>query len=229
MALAGRLDDRAQELPAAAAGLRLWTLRLEPRPGDRCAPLDAADRARLATMRPGDADRLLARRAIARAVVSELTGCAPDAVRLSGADGPRSVAVGDTTLAYASTSSSGYRGLLALADTPVGADVEQCPGPPDALEVSAALLAPSEHAWIAGGTAARSRFLRVWVRKEAVVKCTGEGLSRDLRSFVVDARTASAPVTAPEGRLLGIRTYGVDLPDAVGAVALAEAPALRSA
>ncbi|CAN8069856.1 unnamed protein product [Agarophyton chilense] len=35
----------------------------------------------------------------------------------------------------------------------------------------------------------RAHFLRAWTQKEAFVKCTGDGISRGLRSFAVDQRT----------------------------------------
>ena len=208
MALAVSGDARARELAAPAPGVRVWWMSLEPRPGDPDVPLLPGDGDRLATMRIGEARRLLARRAIVRDLVSRLAGCPSHAVHVSEADGPRSVAVDGATRWFLSTSSSGTAGVLALADVPVGVDVERLPGPPDALQVSDQLLAPGEHRWIASGTTdTAERFLRVWVRKEAVVKCTGEGLARDLRSFVVDAAAATAPVCAPDGRPLGIRTY----------------------
>ena len=226
MALAVSRDDRLRELPCPAARVRLWAMRLEPRSGDLRAALDATDRARLAAMRVGDGGRFLARRAMVRALVGELAGCSPQTVELPDST-PRTVVIGGQARWYISRSSTGDLGLLALADRPVGVDVERLPGPPDAVHVSEQLLAPAEHAWIVGGTGhgrlqGATRFLRVWVRKEAVVKCTGEGLSRDLRSFVVDARTASAQVASPDGRPLGIHTYAVDVPGAVCAVALAD-------
>jgi 4'-phosphopantetheinyl transferase len=102
------------------------------------------------------------------------------------------------------------------------------PGPPDALLVSRELLAEAEHAWIVrGGASGPERFLDTWVRKEAVVKCTGEGMSRDLRSFVVDAASASAAVLAPDGTETAIRTYALPVPGTAAALAVATtSPAL---
>ncbi len=39
----------------------------------------------------------------------------------------------------------------------------------------------------------RSLFLELWTRKEAFVKCTGEGISRDLQSFVVSVDPEGKP------------------------------------
>jgi phosphopantetheinyl transferase len=67
------------------------------------------------------------------------------------------------------------------------------------------------------------------VRKEAVVKCTGEGLQRDLRSFLVDASAPSAEVVAPDRTPMGLRTHAVRYAGHVAALAVAGAgPGPRS-
>jgi 4'-phosphopantetheinyl transferase len=144
-------------------------------------------------------------------------------VQVLTGSGPRTVTVPGLPPWYVSMSSSGAWAVLALASVPVGADLERLPGPPDALQVSAHLLAAAEDGWIrAGGQGAPERFLATWVRKEAVVKLTGEGLSRDLRSFVVDAGAVSAPVRTADGAPAGIRTSSLTFPGHAAAVALAE-------
>jgi 4'-phosphopantetheinyl transferase len=218
------LDDRVQALASPVHGVRVWALRLEARSRDaEVACPEAEDLERLAGMREPDAGRLLARRALLRLVVAEVSGCAPDQVQVLTGPGPRTVTVPGLPPWYVSMSSSGACAVLALADVPVGADLEQLPGPPDALQVSAHLLPAAEHAWIsAGGADAPGRFLATWVRKEAVVKLTGEGLSRDLRSFVVDAGAASAPVRTTDGATVGIRTSSLAFPGHTASVAVTE-------
>ena len=218
-------DGRLVPLPAPAHGVHLWQLLLEPARDDASRALpDAADRDRVAVLRPVDAARLLARRALVRAAVAGLAGSRPQDVRVPVAAGPRRAGVVGGPGWWASTASSGDRGLLALAPVPVGVDLEALPGPPDATAVSAALLAPAEHAWIsAGGASTGARFLAAWVRKEAVVKCTGEGLARDLRTFVVDAGSLAAPVLGASGHPVGIRTLGLEVEGHVAAAALAVA------
>jgi 4'-phosphopantetheinyl transferase len=219
-------ENRLRALSIPVDGVRLWVMHLTPRPGDReqgC--LDAATRGRLAGLRPEDADRLVARRVLLRAAVAEVAGCTPAAVRPLVVEGPRRVGTPGGDCWFVSSSSSGAVGLLAVATVPVGADIERRPGPPDALLVSRQFLPPSELAWITAGADLADRFLETWVRKEAVVKCTGEGMSRDLRTFVVDAGTPSAPVLSPDGRSLPIRTHSVAVPGHVAALALADVPA----
>jgi len=217
-------DPRLVPLPAPATGVHLWELVLDPARDDaeRARP-NTEDRERLASLRPVDRARLLARRALARTAVAALAGARAEDVRMRTGSGPRRVEVLGGPWWWVSTASSGDRGLLALAPVPVGVDLEALPGPPDATQVSAALLAAPEHAWIsAGGASTGTRFLATWVRKEAVVKCTGEGLRRDLRSFVVDAGSPAAPVLVASGRPVGIRTLGIDVEGHAAAVALAE-------
>jgi 4'-phosphopantetheinyl transferase len=214
-------DDRLRRLGSTVPGVHLWSLDLCPRPGDeRSSRLDAEDRARVAGLRPVDADRLRARRVLLRTALAEIGDDPPEALRLR-TDGPfRAELAGGTW--YVSVSSSGDRGLLAAAAVPVGVDLEALPGPPDALRVARAFLPPAEQAWIAaGGPDVADRFLATWVRKEAVVKCTGEGMARDLRSFVVDAAAVSAPVRDAAGELLPLRTAAVSLPGHAAALALA--------
>jgi 4'-phosphopantetheinyl transferase len=223
MAVVDPGDRRLRALPSPLAGLRLWALELAPGGDDEeVGRLDPADRQRLATLPAEQARWLLARRALIRTTVASLTTCRPDLVRTVAGDGPRRVEAPGGLSWYVSTSSSGGRGLLALADVPVGVDLERHPGPPDATLVSRHVLSAREHAWIdLGGPEAPRRFLEVWVRKEAVVKCTGEGLRRDFRTFVVDATGSPTPVLNPAGRPWDMRTYSVAYLGHVAAVAVA--------
>jgi 4'-phosphopantetheinyl transferase len=227
VAVADAGDRRLRALASPVGDVRLWALELIPRPDDEAVGrLDAADRGRLATLAAEQAGRLLARRALARIATASVANCRPDLLRITGGQGPRRVEAPGHRGWYLSTSSSCGWGLLAIADVPVGVDVERCPGPPDATLVSRHVLAAAEHDWIdLGGSDAPRRFLEVWVRKEAVVKCTGEGLQRDLRSFVVDATTSPTQVLDPAGHPWKLSTYAVAYPGHVAAVALADAGA----
>ena len=217
-------DTRLVALPSPVPAVRLWSLDLTPVPGEVArAGLSDADRARLAGLRPADAGQLVARRVLVRTAVAEVAGCPAESVDPVETAGPRRVRVAGGGSWYVSSSVSGPLGLLAVARTPVGADVERRPGPPDATQVARTFLPPAELAWITAVDAGvEDRFLDVWVRKEAVVKYTGEGMSRDLRSFVVDASRASAPVLAEDGAPLGIRTYAVAVPGHAAAITVEE-------
>lgn len=219
-------EERLVPVPGAG-GAAVWRTLLHPAPGDAAgALLDADDRRRLADLPPGAADRLVARRVLLRRAVAHRCGGDPAAVRLLPGPGPRRVAAPDGRVLWTSATSSGEEGLVALAERPVGVDLERLPGPPDAREVALALLPPAERDWVlAGGADLPERFLAVWVRKEAVVKATGEGLARDLASFVVDPEGAGAPVRGEELEPRCLRTWGLPVPGHAAALALAHGSA----
>lgn len=214
---------RSRRVPSPVAGIRLWSLDLRSHPGDAArAGLSGDDQARWARLGSCEAGRLLARRALLRGIVAAEAGCRVEDVRLPVGTGPRTAETPGGHRRYCSVSSSGDHALVALADVPVGVDLERAPGPSDGLVVARQVLPAAEARWIArGGLAAPERFLATWVRKEAVVKCTGEGLHRDLRSFVVDARLPVATVSV-DGAVPGEMVLaGVPVPGGFAALAVA--------
>lgn len=74
--------------------------------------------------------------------------------------------------------------VIAQAGVAVGYDIEWTGRKVD-LAIADRYFRPEEVAWIAGLGAPLqpSGFLRLWTLKEALIKATGEGLSRDLASF----------------------------------------------
>jgi 4'-phosphopantetheinyl transferase len=225
MAVTAVPDPRLAPLPSPVDGVYLWAATIDRGADDLMrSALGDADRAWLATVSPWQAWHLIARRTLMRAAVATVAGCAEQAVDELAGTGPRRMRAGSTALLYVSSSYSGRSsGLFAVASVPVGVDLELLPGPPDALLVSQELLPDAESAWILrGGVDLADRFLHTWVRKEAVVKCTGEGLSRNLRSFLVDPARPAAPVRAPDGTPLGIWTYGIDMDGQPAALAVSQ-------
>ena len=79
-----------------------------------------------------------------------------------------------------SLSHSGDLAVLALADRPVGVDVERIRPVPDAL--AGRVLTEEERTWRGGSEDA---FFFLWTRKEAALKCLGTGVDRPLASFSV--------------------------------------------
>lgn len=198
----------------------VWLLELQPRPGDeRLALLDDAARERLDRLIEPHRSRFLARRALLAEVVGDVLGVDPTELALTGDEGPLRIRHPSAGELLVSTSSSGEVGLVALGADGVGVDVETTSEVPEVDDIARAMLHPDETAWIDAGGDRTSRFLAVWVRKEAVVKLTGEGLQRDLRSFAVHPGPPGPESVTGATDLRGVVT--IDVPVPVGVAALA--------
>src|SRR5205823_4634192 len=93
---------------------------------------------------------------------------------------------------------------------------------PEAASVARHLLRTAEAEAITTlAEPARTRLLlETWVAKEAVVKATGEGLARDLRSFGAEPGPGWRPVTWYEDEGPALLIADVPLDDCVVALAL---------
>ena len=148
--------------------------------------LDRHERARFESFQHSDAQRrFLAGAALLRVVAAQELGTSPSEVnvdrkcercadwhgrpRLPGAD------------LEVSVSHSGDMAVVATCwNCPVGVDVEQL----RPIEYSS-LLAVIAHADEIDGVGAGPQFFRLWTRKEAVLKATGDGISADMRAVVL--------------------------------------------
>lgn len=122
-----------------------------------------------------DARRFRARRGIARAVLSRFGSEYRGATLPTGPNGKPELPDG----VQISWSHRDGRLLLGLAAVALGVDHETEHPLPDTASVAAAILHPDELARLADvPEQLRSReVLRAWTAKEAVLKCTGQGLS----------------------------------------------------
>ncbi|MGY0491001.1 4'-phosphopantetheinyl transferase family protein [Streptomyces sp. WG-D5] len=222
--------DGVRELPSAGP-VRLWLVTTTGDgaggPGARAdvGVLDAEERRRAAAFRfDRHRVRYVAAHVALRTVLGERLGRAPGAVRFTrlpcpGCGGPHGrPALADAAGPHFSLSHSGDLALVALADAPVGADVEELPAP-EAAEDLTAVLHPRERAELAALADPGERRLgvaRAWVRKEAYLKGLGTGLSRGTEHDYVGTRPGSPG--APDGWSL----YDVPVPHGyTAAVALA--------
>jgi 4'-phosphopantetheinyl transferase len=162
--------------------------------------LDPVERAQLRRFqRSRDALLYLTTHLLARAVLGERLGITPSRVWFS-----RDCRCGDRThgkpfvpraTVEFSISHTGVRAVVALSEAGrVGVDVERIGVPADQTAMAEIMLTAGELAgWRALPPAARHLgLLRYWTRKEAVLKATGEGLTRPLTEIVV-APPAAAP------------------------------------
>lgn len=102
-------------------------------------------------------------------------------------------------------SHSGDLLLCALDGSPVGADIQQVramrPGLPRRV------CSPGELAWVeeGGPEALWERFARLWALKEALVKCTGTGLTRSIPGIQVPLLSGEETLARLDG--LWFRSY----------------------
>jgi 4'-phosphopantetheinyl transferase len=115
---------------------------------------------------------------------------------------------------HVSVAHAGDRVVVAVTDIgPVGVDVEEDSGAGFAGFADVA-LASSEHRWLARLPVDRqlAGSARIWVRKEAVLKATGDGLSVDPRELTVSAPTDKARLLAwPDGHIEPSMVHLTDL------------------
>lgn len=182
----------------APVALSLWTMEVDPRAApwwrEWRASLDHEAAARAARyQRREDEVLFVAAEVLQRAALAAALGRMPCDLRFETSHPhgkPRLIrSAGDVDLRF---NRSHCRGLVAVAwgvAIEVGVDVE----PEDRVfddRAARLVLTPTELEGTddSGGTAARRRRLRAWVRKESAVKATGQGLASELRSFEIRGR-----------------------------------------
>jgi 4'-phosphopantetheinyl transferase len=183
-------------MPVLAEGTAyVWWAELGEARAQWADLLDPAERERLAAYRRAeDRDRFLLGCAIVRHALGAHLGMPPSAVPLDrhcpDCDRPHGkvrLAGGIADAPELSVSHSGrWVAVAAHLGGPVGVDVEQVRGL-DAEGLSRLVLAPDEWRALADlpGEARTTAFVRLWCRKEAVVKSTGDGLRANLAEVVV--------------------------------------------
>jgi 4'-phosphopantetheinyl transferase len=159
------------------------------------AGLDRGERGRAeAFLFPADRHRYQVAHLMLRQVLAGYTGTAPGRLRLGREPCPRCGAAarpvlrpgpGADAVPSFSLSHSGDMVAVAVAGRPVGIDVER-----DADRCVCSLvpaLHPADAAWVAGlGERDRHQaIITCWVRAEAVLKCTGQGIGHGLGGFPV--------------------------------------------
>jgi 4'-phosphopantetheinyl transferase len=162
--------------------------------------LDAGERARADTfVRAEDRHRFIAQHTLLRLLVGDLTGADPGRLDLGwrcpvcgGHDHGRPVVGTDASVRISSTR-SGERVVVAVArgDEPIGIDVEpiMATGPGevafDEVGFDAVAFSPDERALVMSHPDHERAIARtaMWVRKEAVLKRTGVGLTTSPEDF----------------------------------------------
>ena len=135
--------------------------------------------------RPEDTRRTVAAELLARTMAAQRFGIAPDDAVVESLPSGQPVLSG--LPCHISLSHSGDYAMCALADRPVGADIELADRRGQRLLDK--VCTPEEQAYIlASGQYDPVRFFQVWTAKEACLKRTGAGLSGGMqRTVVADA------------------------------------------
>lgn len=179
------------------------------------AALTPDERTRVDRAAPGDRDAVATVLLLARSAVAEASDVAPDAVRVrrrcprcgSTHHGvPRAERADGGPVPHLSLTRTADLVVVALGDVLVGVDAERAGSTAPGL--SAVALADGEV--VAAGP---DGLLRTWVRKEAVLKAAGTGLSVDPRSLTVSDATGRPHVasTGPAAPPPGTRWWLADL------------------
>jgi 4'-phosphopantetheinyl transferase len=182
----------------------VWVVRLRP-DGElgwerAAASLEGDDRGRMASLHhEDDRHRLAVSRLALRELVHRLLPSSPGPIVI---EHPRHRAPrmcgGALRLSLAHASDTV---ICAASPEPVGVDVESLPAPEPAAALVERHLSPGERAALGRlppGETARA-FLRIWVRKEAVVKAGGMGMGTDLR--LIDVRGGSVALAGGRSQL----------------------------
>ena len=176
------------------------------------AELSDTERSRLAGMRSQrEVTSFVAGRALLRSAAARWMGVTAREVQLTavcrdcGAEHGRPVIRADRPVPHVSLSRTADIVVVALSDNgPVGVDVER-PDAPSFPGVAVTLLHPHESA------ATPAEIAQVWVRKESLLKATGQGLRVDPRDRV-DQRRRIPPLIEWRARPhADVQLYDVDL------------------
>lgn len=143
--------------------------------------------------------RFIAARTALRYVLSRYLAYAPAKIRFKLSElGKPSIAEPDGNSLAFNLSHSDQHALIALvSEGDVGVDIEIVRDIPELAAITQDILAPKEIAAINRLAPERrpDAFFAAWTRKEAIAKYTGDGLSLDFRSVMVDPETTTQTIS----------------------------------
>jgi 4'-phosphopantetheinyl transferase len=160
-----------------------------------------------------DRRRFVLARALVRTLIAARLGADPSDVELAvGPHGKPRLATEARSDVRFNIAHAGDRVVVALAETTeVGVDVEPIRPLSDSLRVAGRFFHPSEYRELRRltGPARDEAFLRLWVRKEAYVKCLGVGLSDELSAPILLAVDRGRSHRDADGRRWCVRDIDV--------------------
>ena len=199
--------------------------------------LDSAERSRARMFRTErDRIRFIVARGTLRVLLADYAGLEPDRVKLTTRAGGKPILANDCVSGalHFNLSHSGDVALCAIADREVGVDLEHLRYHDDMQRVAQHFFSNVEARTLESlpGIARTNFFFRTWVRKEACLKASGDGLACDTTGFSVTEIDTPVTLHTSEDRNVDDSYNVYDLPDIdehFAAVALAadgSAPAI---
>ena len=197
-------------------------LRLFDLDGLSVAEVDSLEAERTSAARmhfEQDSRRLLIRRAILRSLLGELTGRRPGEIQFEHTSHGRPSVKGLPGFHF-NTSRTGHWFIVATTHAVIpGVDIEFDRPIPDLESLVRRVCSPREQQALAGVDAiSASWFLRIWTRKEAVLKAVGLGLGLDPTRVTLSVDRSS---------LAGWSSVSLDEPGLPSRISLTEIPDLR--
>ncbi len=210
-----------------AAGLTVWHIPLAAdAPEERSLSLLDEDERRRAErfVRDRDRRRFVAAHAALRQILAHLTGRPPASLRIvTPANGKPQLA--EVPLRF-NLSHSGDHAVLATSwNCEVGIDIEVAAPGSDLDGMADIVMSEPERAVFSTVPAQckPAAFLRLWMRKEALLKAAGHGLARDPRTLTVGLDPGEAREVAMDGTVWHLRDI-VPAPDLRGSVCADKPP-----
>lgn len=199
--------------------MHAWLIDLDTPPEAGARALTRAELARADSyLSPQDGARFAAGRAWLRLILGRHLDADPSLLEFGRSQVGRPVVAGEFAgLIHFSLSHSAGCGLVAVATSPVGADIEPLRARTGLADLVTARFSAAEARCIAGGCGGSPLrgFYRHWTAKEAYLKATGCGLA-DLRA--TELTCGAQPAINGRGRRA---RWTVSLPDAVPGWAVA--------
>lgn len=198
----GSTLDRGRRTPAKET-VEIWTIDLhawERDLGQLGVVLDGAERARIERLRPDLRAPFIVAHAALRQVLSWHLEVPAASIRFTHAAHGKPLIEG-SSLGF-SLSHSGDLAVCAVAAGPIGVDIEVVRHLPDAGALVRRFFARAEAAAYASlpDVHRPHAFFAMWTQKEALLKATGEGLSRSLDSLEIARTELGELIACVDGR-----------------------------
>lgn len=180
--------------------VHVWTAWLDRADESAGDILDANERRRAQRFRfQRDRDRYVARRAFVRKVLGDYQGMDPGRLRFRVSVAGRPELDPPNAISFNVSHSAGLAVLAVARHAPVGVDVERARTLENTLDMAPLSLSAAESAWLLQLPEGRrsGAFLRLWTRKESVVKAMGLGLAASLDQ--IDVRASDGHRGQPRG------------------------------